>query len=305
MAPSNLEDLGSSFPHIIDSIIIFSDEETRRRLRLTSRFLRRYVDQTLCRELRGLFWHPEEFGVFVRNVNDDVKVVCRWGEQPILRGLKRAEAVFINELPAAVIESVSRQVSPEVVPYICHSGSECQYRLDKATRAVLDVNLLECSCNEPAFDYRLKVTEVLVTLWWQSAGWYHPVTGVPTPGLPTGVFYPPGKEPRIRFPTTCGLLQQVLHPGLTSLRLLCPLTLLHAEAPAFIFPKPAPDFTLPGQFKMAIEINSLEDPESAEAQEVKAAFATHLGVPETQVVVEREGTQPRPHWWPPVYSVLV
>lgn len=305
----DLQALGGSFPHIVESIVLFSDEETRRQLRLTSHFFRQQVDLTLHRALRGTTWYLENQGLFVRTPNDDVirRVVCRWGEQPRFPGLEDAKAVFVMDVPTTAIEDVAKQLTPDVVPYICHFSTPSHYPLSKAKRAVLEVNFLECHCGkeEPVYDYQFNVPDVLVTLWWQGAGWYHPETGVPTPGLPFGVFYPRGKEPQIRWPTTCSVLKQVLHPGLKTLRLLCPLVLLRPETPAFIFPKPTPDFKLPEDFKMTIEVNQLENLESQEAQEARKAFAAHLGVSETQVTIEREGKETRPSWWPPVYSVLV
>ncbi|EJT52512.1 hypothetical protein A1Q1_03793 [Trichosporon asahii var. asahii CBS 2479] len=306
----DLQALSGSFPHIVDSIILFSDDETQRTLRLTSRFLRQHVDLTLHRALRGSVWYIENAsGVFVRGLDIDSirRVVSRWDEHPHFPGLKAAKAVFFCDTPADTAEQVASQVSPDVVPYVCHFSSPAHYPLSNASRAVLEVSLLDCHCDDdrPEYDYGLNTPDVLVTLWWQGAGWYDPVTGVPTPGLPMGVFYPPGKEPRITSPTTCRLLKQVLHPNLKTLRLLCPLVLLRPETPSFIFPKLSADLTLPDDFKMTIEINSLEDTESEEARGARKAFATYLGVTEAQVEIEREGKQTRPSWWPPVYSVFV
>lgn len=58
--------LGHSFPHILDSIILFSDNETQLALRFTRHLMRRYVDAVNCRHLRGgTTWYFRPVGSLV------------------------------------------------------------------------------------------------------------------------------------------------------------------------------------------------------------------------------------------------
>lgn len=166
----DLQALGHSFPHIVDSIILFSDDESQGNLRLTSRYLRQQVDLTLHRTLQGSTWFIEkDIGFFVRSHDNESvrRVVCRWEEKPHFPGLQDAKAVYLNDITADVGEQVARQVSPDVVPYLSHLSSPSHYPLFEASCAVLEVNLLECHCQaaEQVYDYRFDVPDVLVARW--------------------------------------------------------------------------------------------------------------------------------------------
>lgn len=288
-----------SFPHIFDSIILFSDTETHAALRLTCQLVCRHVDALKCHQLRGTIWQfmgvGSLMGVYVEdysNEGDDFDVqtaIYHWKDQSMrLPGLKAAQMIYVHDPPAPPMEVLSQRTSPSVYVYLYHTRQQAYCPLDNCRRAFIEVNPFKCSC-DPArpIDYRLRAPEVRINLW--AVG--------PDPPSAQGRFpiLRLGNEenlrrittPRNTSPTSCNLLNQVLHPDLRWLTLACPLSVLHCDVPALLLPKPTGRFKLPEAFRLKIQVDYGNDTSSDNALEIKKAFAEHLGVTKAQVMMQQ------------------
>lgn len=207
-----------------------------------------------------------------------------------LPGLEAAPMIFIHNPPPTAMDVLSQRASPTVYVYLYHNFAQAYCPLDNCRRVFIEVDPFKCLCN-PAqpIDYRLRAPEVVINLSpfksiipiYTRAQNPSPDTEVSTSELPSRI-----KTPRLTIPTSCCLLNQVLHPGLRFLELREALPILDGETPALLFPKPAAGVKLPDTFKMVIQPYYGMVTSSEKAVELRNAFAEHLGVDDTQVVFE-------------------
>lgn len=299
--------LGQSFPHVLDSIILFSDKKTQSALRLTCQLLRLHLDTFRCRQLRGDVWYFTKFRSLVAvEVHDSCYpsalpqvALYHWRRPAIpLPGLRTAMSIHATNTPAVAMEAAYTMAGSGVVPHLDHSRGPAYYPLDKCPRAVLEFDMIGCCCNTAQpIDYRLRTREVTVDIAWRgdpvANSWLY------EPSASDDDDYHYRRRAYYDTPLTdCNLLKQVLHVELETLRLVFPFSLLQVKAPALILPKLPEDFILPQSFRMTLEIHRVKEPSGAKLGEIRREFAEHFGVNETQVTIELQHLRLyNPSWW--------